>query len=282
MAENLAVFDFDGTVTDAEVEGAPFRDGYLDDLATLVGRPAAEVRAMAERFEAEVAASPADHGWVHDGVIVAPASVDPYLRMMPVARAIFDACGAFPGAADRDRLLDGVLYKYNYRKTATAFRPGAAELLGGLVGTPAWVVTNSHTDAVQDKIRRLAPDGSLDWWMARVRGRARKYVVDRGFTAVPETLAVPGLDRPVYLRRRHYHEVLAGLLAEVGAGWDRMLVVGDVFELDLALPLACGARVALVANPHTPAHERAFVAGHPRGHLVEDLVELVALLRAAG
>ena len=51
----LLVLDFDGTLTDAEAEGAPFRDGYLEDLALLTGRDAAEIRAMAADFEAEIA-----------------------------------------------------------------------------------------------------------------------------------------------------------------------------------------------------------------------------------
>ncbi|MFM2152956.1 MAG: hypothetical protein RL199_1391, partial [Pseudomonadota bacterium] len=38
----LVILDFDGTMTDAEAEGAPFRDGYLQDLATLTGRPLEE------------------------------------------------------------------------------------------------------------------------------------------------------------------------------------------------------------------------------------------------
>ncbi len=271
------VLDFDGTVTDAEIEGRPFRDGYLEDLAVLTGRPVDEVRSEAARIEAAVAAAPGDHGWIYEGKIVAPAVVDPYLRMMPVARALFDAFGCFPQDADRTRLLDGILYKYNYQKTATAFRPGAAELLRRLCNSASWVVTNSHTEPVQGKIRSLAPDGALDWWMGRVRGRARKYVVDDSFDVVPATLQVPGLTRPVHLRRRHYHEALAGLLTEAGAGWPELLVVGDIFELDLALPLACGARVALVVNAHTPGYERAYVAGHPRGRIVESLADIPGL-----
>ncbi len=272
------VLDFDGTVTDAELEGRPFRDGYLEDLAVLTGRSVEEVRAEAARIEAEVAARPGDHGWIYDGRIVAPAVVDPYLRMMPVARALFDAAGCFADDTDRIRLLDGILYKYNYQKTAIAFRPGAGELLRALVGTRSWVVTNSHTEPVQRKILTLDRDGTLDWWLPRVRGRARKYVIDDRFDAVPATLQLPGLDRPVHLRRRHYHEALTELLAESRSTWADLLVVGDIFELDLALPLACGARVALAVNEHTPDYERAFVAGHPRGHAITALSEIPALL----
>lgn len=279
----VLVLDFDGTVTDAEQEGLPFRDGYLEDVATLLGRSLDEVLAMAAPFEAEVAASPQAHGWVFGGEIVAPASVDPYLRVMPVVRKIFDACSAFMDEGERNRLLDGVLYKYNYLKTLTAFRPGARELLCALEGTHSWVVTNSHTDAVAAKISRLGenPDGTnaLGWLVERVHGRARKYVLDDSFDRVPDDLHLPGLSRPVKLRRKNYFEVLDALRADAGAEWSEVAVCGDIFELDLALPLAMGARVGLVANEFTPDYERAFVESHPRGRIVKTLAEIVDFVR---
>lgn len=274
----LIVFDFDGTLTDAEEEGRPFRDGYLEDVGVLTGLPADEIQQLAARFEAEVAANPQQHGWIFGGSIVAPATVDPYLRMMPVARLIFDAVGAFPKAEDRDRLLDGILYKYNYPKTRTAFREGARELLLAVPTDSTYVVTNSHTVPVQDKIRQLSgmgddPDALL-WLVDRVYGRAKKYVLDAAFDAVPEALPVPDLARPVLLRRALYHGVLDRLRSDVGAEWSDVTVVGDIFELDLALPLAMGATVGLVVNQHTPDYEKAFLEDHARGATLDSLAEV--------
>jgi hypothetical protein len=269
-------------MTDAEAEGAPFRLGYLEDVSILCGLPLAETLALAERFEAEVAAHPQQAGWVYNGHLVAPATVDPYLRIMPVARRIFDTCGVFPSETDRTRLLDGILYKYNYQKTSIAFRPGALAALLALEGTATYVVTNSHTEPVVHKIRVLGGDtGQLDWLLDRVYGRAKKYQVDEDFEAVPAAMRVEGLSRPVLLRRRHYYEVLDRLLKQHGLGWDDLLVVGDIFELDLALPLAMGARIGLVVNDFTPEYERRFVAGHARGHLVSALAEIPGLMTQA-
>lgn len=279
----VLVLDFDGTMTDAETEGLPFRAGYLEDVATLLGRPLDEVLEIAKPFEEEVAAEPQAHGWIYGGEIVAPASVDPYLRIMPVVRKVFDACSAFTDEGERNRLLDGVLYKYNYLKTHTAFREGAREALCALEGTHTWVVTNSHTDAVAAKISRLGenPDGtnSLGWLVERVHGLARKYVLDDTFDRVPRDLTLPGLSRPVKLRRKNYFEVLDALRVEAGAQWEEVAVCGDIFELDLALPLALGARVGLVANEFTPAYERAFIESHPRGRIVNALSEIVDFVR---
>ncbi len=268
----VLVLDFDGTMTDAEAEGAPFRRGYLEDVATLIDQPYEVVDARARAIEAEVAADPHAYGWRFGGRIVAPATVDPYLRVMPVARRLLNDAGVFDSEDEQARLLDGVLYKYNYKKTRIAFREGASEVLAALEGTPTWVVTNSHTVPVQDKLRTLG----ADWLVERVHGRARKYVVDPSFDAVPDELELPGLTRPVLLRRANYHRVLAALLASAGAGWQDLVVVGDIFELDLALPLAMGARVGLAVNEHTPAYECAYLQAHPRGQLVHGLDAIAA------
>lgn len=282
MSDPLIVLDFDGTMTDAEAEAGPFRAGYLDDIATIAGLPRGAVEAMAARFDAEVAAQPEREGWRFYGHIVAPATVDPYLRIMPVARRVLDAAGVLPDEGLRTRLLDGVLYKHNYPLTRTVFRPGAAALLRALLPRPAWVVTNSHTEAVQHKIALLdqAEGGALAAWQGRVRGRARKYELDPDWAGAPEALALPGLPRPVLLRRRAYFEALDALRREVGVQWSEVRVVGDIFELDLALPWSLGARVGLLANAHTPPWEQAFLQNAPRAAILNDLTEVGAWLSA--
>lgn len=273
------VLDFDGTMTDAEAEGRPFRDGYLEDLSLLVGKAADDptIRALAEEVEAELLASPAAHPFLWMGRPVAPATVDPYLRMVPVAHRILDRYGAFPNADDRGRLLGSVLYKYNYAKTLghPVFKPGAGAMLKSLDGTRTWIVTNSDTHAVAGKIAALDREApGVAWLTSRVRGFARKFDVDDGWTEAPGEMTIPGLDRSVLLRRRSYFEILRDVLAEAGSSFEELVVVGDIFELDLAMPLALGARVGLVTSPRTPAYERAFVTAHPRATLIEDLAQI--------
>jgi hypothetical protein len=109
-----------------------------------------------------------------------------------------------------------------------------------------------------------------------VRGHARKFDVDDEWTGADAELALPGLERPVLLRRRAYHDILKAILDEAGATFFDLVVVGDIFELDLAMPLALGARVGLVASPKTPPYERAFVDAHACGRVIEDLTEIPA------
>jgi hypothetical protein len=276
----VLVLDFDGTMTDAETEGRPFRDGYLEDLAILVGRRPGdpEIAAIADDVERELAERPAEIPFLWMGRAVAPATVDPYLRMVPIAHRVLDRFATLTQPDERGRLLGGVLYKYNYAKTLErpVFRPGAGPALTRLVGHEVFVVTNSETVAVAGKLERLDKDTPGAGWLApRVRGQARKFDIDDAWTGVAAELAMPGLARPVLLRRKNYHDILVGCLAEAGAaGFADLTVVGDIFELDLALPLALGARVGLIASQRTPAYEVEYVAGHPRGRILTSVTDI--------
>jgi hypothetical protein len=277
----VLVLDFDGTMTDAEAEGRPFRDGYLDDLSILVGRGARDpdIAAIADACERELDERPAETPFLWMNRAVAPATVDPYLRMATIAHRVLDQFGVFLRAEERSRLLGGVLYKYNYAKTLErpVFRPGAGDVLRALVGHPVYVITNSDTHAVAGKLERLDQVSPGAGWLApRVRGFARKFDLDDSWTGVPESLEIPGLARPVLLRRRTYHDIMAECLEEAGGTWEELIVVGDIFELDLALPLAMGARVGLVAGARTPRYELEFVASHARGRVLQTIGEVPA------
>jgi len=277
----VLALDFDGTMTDAEAEGRPFRDGYLEDLCAMVGRQAGdpEITAIADTVESELQNAPASHPFLWMGRAVAPATVDPYLRMVPIAHRILDTFSVMPSAIDRGRLLGNVLYKYNYAKTLghPVFRDGAGAVLRALGGTEAWIVTNSDTHAVAGKVAALDRESpGVAWLTSRVRGHARKFDVEDAWTGAAAELELPGLDRPVLLRRRAYHDILKEVLDAVGATFGDLVVIGDIFELDLAMPLSLGARVGLVATPRTPPYERAFVEAHPRARIIDDLSEIPA------
>jgi hypothetical protein len=150
-------------------------------------------------------------------------------------------------------------------------------VLRDLDGKNAWIVTNSDTHAVAGKVATLdAQSPGVAWLMPRVRGHARKFDVDDAWTGTDAELTLPGMVRPVLLRRHAYYEILKAILDDAGATFADLVVIGDIFELDLALPLALGARIGLVTSARTPAYERAFVASHPRGRIIEHLGEILS------
>lgn len=266
MRHQLVILDFDGTFTDVEAEAGPFFASYLAQASALLGEDVTDEFA---RIADEVAQAPAEHGWTYEGKVVAPGNADPYLRATIVFNLMLDARGAHTEPEVRRELLQK-LYFDNYPKADTVFRPEAKRVVETLLRMDRriCVVTNSATDDVQKKIDELAPEGRDQ---LSVFGDARKFVVeepaevDARFGAVPETMQVEGLKRPVLLRRGPYYELLTKLWDETGAGPESTLVAGDIFELDLALPAQLGCDTQLVLKERTEAYERAGVAAFDGG-----------------
>jgi FMN phosphatase YigB (HAD superfamily) len=280
MRFDCIILDFDGTFTDVEKEAVPFLEAYRDDLAESLG---ADAIAGWDEAAASIGADPDSYGWEFDGRIVAPSHADPYIMATSTAQKLLDEHGLLPDAEERRSFLEE-LFRRNYPKAANVFRPDARQVVEELLATglPIYVVTNSLTDAVEAKLDDLAPKGRE---RLRVYGNAKKYVITEpqseadGFSALPETLSLPGLDRPIFLRRGFYWDALTSVLGNSGARPERTLVAGDIFELDLALPAALGFPIHLVARPKTPSYERDAVVAHEHGEVSEDLESVVSRLR---
>lgn len=282
MPENVLVLDFDGTVTDVEEEGKPFTEGYITDLAEVVEQSLIEVQKLHEGFLDELVSNPNEYGFIYNGKIVAPAVVDPYLRIMPFARRLLDQFGKLLDEEERATTLQD-LFKSNYQKTDIAFRAGVAESLAGLEGKCVYIVTNSDTGSVKNKLRALGDNFS--WLEERTIGNAKKYAIDDEFDKVQEAMQLDGLKRPVWLRRAQYYEVLQEIAEREGIGFEDIAVVGDIFELDLALPMALGMHIGLVPNQYTPRYEINAVKRYEKGRVITDIsaesfsVEQIAITR---
>jgi FMN phosphatase YigB (HAD superfamily) len=283
MVFKLVILDFDGTFSDAEAEAAPFVESFQRDVFDLLGRVAKTEDAQRDwQAEADkLRAEPTRYGWRIAGVVAAPAISDPYLRSAVIAQNLCDAAGVLRDEETRSAVLQA-LYSKNYPRTLTVPRPDAKRVLETLLAgdRSVYVVTNSRTDAVQAKIDRVAPKG-LE--RLTVIGDAKKFVVDdvsRGeaFDTLQD-LALPGLDeRNVAIKRGPYYEVLERCWRESGASAAETLVCGDIFELDLALPLVLGAHVHLVHHADTPAYEVDYVSKHERGAVSRELAGVLARL----
>lgn len=272
MGLDCIILDFDGTFTDVEEEAGPFLDAYRDELAETFGNGLA---ARWDEVSSLIRRTPESYGWEYEGRIVAPSHADPYILAVSTAQRLLDEHGLLADLAERAAVLEA-LFRSNYPRAASVFRSDAREVVETLLATglPIHVVTNSHTDAVMDKLDDLRPKGRE---RLHVHGSARKFVIaepdpiDERFAQVPAERQLEGLERPVLLRRGRYYEVLREVMNGCGAAPERTLVCGDIYELDLALPAALGMPVHLVCRPGTPAYERRAVSELPRGAVSEDL-----------
>ncbi|HLL53647.1 MAG TPA: HAD family hydrolase, partial [Myxococcaceae bacterium] len=282
MPIRCVVVDFDGTFTDVEAEAAEFESSFQAEVATVCER---DVSQAWREERAEIAAHPQQYGWVYNGVVVAPANADPYIRTSSVAQRVFDRFGVLTDKDARSATVQA-FYRKAYERTKTAFRPDARDVLEALVdsGLPVAIVTNAHPDVVLRKLETLAPRGREK---LNVRGEARKFVLepakvaDPRFSALPETRQLSGLPRPIYLRRGPYFDTLRAIWAQTGTTPDETLLAGDIFELDLAMPAALGVRVHLVEGPGVAPWEReAVIAMGERGGLSDTLRPILGRIDA--
>jgi phosphoglycolate phosphatase-like HAD superfamily hydrolase len=275
---SCVLLDFDGTFTLAEEEGAPFVIVYKQAFERLLDRT---IGAEWDEAEALVRAHPAEHGWLFDDKVVAPGNADPYIRCTTVARMVMDRIGAFPDPKQRDEIVNS-LYRQGYPHSAIVFRDGAKDVLRDLLSRDlaVYVVTNSHTEAVVKKIDKLLGDEKKPV----VRGNSKKAVIaepnpsDAAFERVPEAQQLPGLVRPIYVRRGQYYQVLRQIWQESGTTPERTLMVGDIYELDLALPHHLGVSIHLVTGDPTPQYEIDFVRSTPTGGVSATLEPVLARL----
>jgi phosphoglycolate phosphatase-like HAD superfamily hydrolase len=267
------VLDFDGTFTDLAIESRPFVPAFRAAIADLLGR---DIGPRWQEIEAKIRANPSNYGWTFQGKVVAPSLADPYLLGTAISQELIDEAGVLKIPTLRTAISQA-LYSHAYASTETGFKPSARACLEGLLatGVPCAIVTNSDTRVVQAKIDALAPSGRE---RLVVRGEARKFwITDPADgtwpVSVGETERSPELPRPIFLRRGKYLDVLRELTSD-GISFDEVLVVGDIYELDLALPAALGCQIGLVVGAGTQPYEQERVRAHG-GRLLADIAEAV-------
>ncbi len=240
--------DFDGTVTDVAKEAQRYLEVYSAGLATVLGMDPYEMEAHMQQSRAEIVKNPGMYGWEYDGLIVAPALADPYLTNISAVQLTLERLDK---TIERDAL--DTLHKQAYQYTETVFRPDAQAYVEQLHATTDFtIVTNSKTDRVYQKLTRLLERSRLSTEDIRVVGDAKKYVIDNSWEQVAQTTQPKGFPRPVYLRRKCYHDAL------FSGGQKPDIVIGDVYELDLALPYALNIWTILLLSRTTPKWEKTY------------------------
>ena len=266
------LLDFDGTLTDVEEEAKPFLVEWNILLSQATGIPASTLLEGTEKVKSEVLSDPNWYGWKVNGHIVAPATADPYVLATTLYQILFDRIeknGSYDISSfqrSRDQTMKGI-FKEAYKKAGTAFVEGAKDFLDALLRYfSVRIVTNSGTDSVKAKLQKLG-DYSI-----QVIGDAKKYVVADQCDGVLESMQLKGLERPVFLRRPQYKRILDQFDPKETA------VVGDIYELDLALPEHMGFTVVQISTPNTPSYEIAHHEGRPRNFFARNYSEALGFL----
>ena len=176
---------------------------------------------------------------------------------------------------ERDDILQQI-FQRNYTKSGIVFKKQAKEVLEELIKRmPVFIVTNSNSGAVTNKIEKLDPQGKEK---ITLFGDAQKYSIDSSLDAVPETLTINGLNRVIYLRRKEYFDVLNQIWKATSVKSGQTLVIGDIFELDLALPAILGCNIFLVANSNTSSYEKEAVRVLFQGYVSENIKDILKVI----
>jgi phosphoserine phosphatase len=268
--------DFDGVWTDPWREG--LAQGEVVDerlLAWAAGEARAGVGEWLAAARARLAAAPLEHGWESDDRISAYADEDPFVMHAALLQLAHTDAASDPIAA----WLTGAVVRHGFasldefgafthhegvrrveQRRGPAILPDAAEAGRRLLdaGVDVVVVSNSP----EEKLARWFGSAGLPLThhperaegALRLRGGARKFVLG----GVPNALELGGVRFET--GRPRYREALE---LERPAG-----VVGDVFSLDLALPLAL--------RRHVPGWGGLRLFWLQRGYTPEWLAELIA------
>ena len=240
--------DFDGVLTNLNHEAARVREIFRRDFAALTGSSASETQSLLEEVEEEMDRVPHLHGWRVLNRVTAFCNEDGFIRANAVGACLDDWAdqkrtdivalrAKLKDAGKIDfKALSQSAYEQMVAETAAgkqhpideSTRPVLQRLLDK--GVDIVVVSNSGTDRIVQLLSNagLSPvahgkgEGTL-----RVRGNARKFILGEA----PRTFKVGNYQ--VDTHRPDYEKIIREEKPD--------LVIGDVFSLDLALPLQMAA-----------------------------------------
>jgi FMN phosphatase YigB (HAD superfamily) len=257
------ISDFDGTVT--EKNGDSYERTFTELLAKRLNLHLDDFQQMLSDAKDVVRDHPDEYGWKINGRIVAPATGDQTIFIHSASSVVIDELRT---SAPHARFLESIrtetlideLYQRCYPLSEWKFKDGAKDFIEEQNASGKFaIVTNSDPAKVSARLGRLLGEEHT----VRIIGNARKYHVESDW---PQT-TFPDLRRPVYIDRPVYRSILLEFFRNSGHG----VVIGDIAELDLLLPLTMGYHGILLQSSHTPQSEILYVRGQTKGSTVESL-----------
>jgi hypothetical protein len=255
--------DFDGTLT-KEI-GTLYEEKGIQFLAKRIHINLIELTHQMELARIEIYKHPDRYGWEIDTRIVAPATTDRFLLMNVMSQLAISKLRKNKIYASRLKAIDisqinNELFTLCYPFAESIFREGAKDFLE-TERKNITIITNSLTEHVTAQLQKLRVHNVSKL----VRGNAKKYLVSSN----TPVFKIPNLSRPVFLNRPYYKKILD----EYSDRKTNTIVLGDVAELDLFLPLFLGFRVILFVTDKTPQWEIDYITHHPKGACAHSLLE---------
>lgn len=273
------IFDYDGTLTDIEESTKDWQEKYPIVCADKLGTSHEYMKARFDEFKDYFRDRPS-RGFFIGGYDSAPANSDPYLRLQSIALELIkgakEARYEFSVPEDETKFLVETYVEANkISNDKVHLREGAQSLLEKLkTQCNIAIVTNSNEDKVKSGLESISQED------IPVFGNAKKLFVDNSIESLGDfrydsNIFTPSLNvanllpdsiifrhgdggyfpRDVHVRRRGYFNILKDL-AKDDFRSGNTTVIGDIFELDLALPLSLGYKAIQIDNGSAPAHER--------------------------
>jgi hypothetical protein len=284
------ILDFDGTCTQIP----PIFEDYLERFRRGLVDWGLEVSEPDWRESQSIVREHSPKaGWTLGGCPAAPAAADPYILAYEASQLILRRRG-------KSGPLPPSVNARAYTEAAAAWRDEAITTFSRLLeqGCRLHLVSNSSTAFISGHLRQLFGDQDRVPANLSVQGDAGKFRIcelnwdDQGALSTKAKAKFAGLpaasgdklpdriERPIYLRRGAYFEAINRALSGDFDALERTLFCGDIWEMDLAMPHALGARVHLVTRAppfDTYSYEKeAIAACGERGKTSSDLLGLLA------
>lgn len=214
------VFDWDGTLVSCE-----------EKIDLVVERLCSQFPAIAGRYKAMIGKQASSPGWIRKGFIASLPEDYLSYHFGIVAELLAET-----EALTTDSAWSAIFstFKASYLEVQSRMLADLNKLqeLAQLVSL--YVVSNSETGNIESEAERHGIGRGLVTFI----GNAKKYNVS---VSEPNLIGIP-------TSRPRYREILTRLQEK----YQRVVVVGDNFSLDLATPISMGICVAYIPNPLTP------------------------------
>lgn len=302
------VSDFDGIWTDQDKEAAYVWNYIINKISDITEFTAAEANELLEGCKKEMNKTPYEYGWYNNGKIAAYYREDPFGDNNAIFNYIHRAANENSHSVFRQKLFEikNAIIKNGYESaekfsnvcfmdSSKEFKesgkltphPHAKKALDSVLkkGVNIVVASNSSTEKIEHLFLKLGKqptnERSFKPGNVHARGNTMKFVITPDFEELPQTMNITGKYK-VQLRRKSYFELLVDESPDY--------VIGDVFSLDIALPLYLrlkdsrfiNMKVIQKVQKHTPDWVKDYLAVDEFkdiAYLIEDISELADVIK---